>query len=215
LEDRSASRAALLNASIVDDAAIIKSVIIPLFCTTTVLVDAGASVSAAARLASLLQVGGFAGAVAISRVVDRFRFRALAVVYAGAAAAVAGTGFAIHSHTLEALTILAAGFGIVGGQIAANALAAMHYPTALRSTGVGPSEPDVPDQSWGPSSAGCCCSGPRVRSSSFSSRPRPPRSRPWHRLPSMASRVASVERQVSLRRLNVPAKNRLDAARVF
>jgi AAHS family 4-hydroxybenzoate transporter-like MFS transporter len=103
----------------------------------TVLVDAGASVPAAARLASLLQVGGIAGAVAISRVVDRFRFRALAVVYAGAAAAVAATGFAIHNHTLEALTILAAGFGIVGGQIAANALAAMHYPTALRSTGVG------------------------------------------------------------------------------
>ena len=35
------------------------------------------------------------------------------------------------------LTVFGAGVGIVGGQAAANALAATLYPTAVRSTGVG------------------------------------------------------------------------------
>jgi AAHS family 4-hydroxybenzoate transporter-like MFS transporter len=35
------------------------------------------------------------------------------------------------------MAIFAAGFCIVGGQIAANALAATFYPTAVRATGVG------------------------------------------------------------------------------
>jgi AAHS family 4-hydroxybenzoate transporter-like MFS transporter len=35
------------------------------------------------------------------------------------------------------MAIFAAGFCIVGGQIAANALAATFYPTSIRSTGVG------------------------------------------------------------------------------
>ena len=47
----------------------------------TVLNDLGASVSAAAVIGSMLQVGGVVGTFALGSVIDRFSFRALALVY--------------------------------------------------------------------------------------------------------------------------------------
>jgi MFS transporter, AAHS family, 4-hydroxybenzoate transporter len=103
----------------------------------TVLNDLGASVSAAAMIGAMLQVGGVVGTFALGSVVDRFSFRALALVYFVAVFAVGAIGQLGHSATLVTLAIFAAGFCIVGGQIAANALAATFYPTAVRATGVG------------------------------------------------------------------------------
>ena len=103
----------------------------------TVLNELGASVSLSAVIGSLLQVGGVVGVLTLGRVIDRFSFRALALTYAAAAVAVALVGRFGHSVPLSALTIFAAGFCIVGGQTAANALAATYYPTSIRSTGVG------------------------------------------------------------------------------
>jgi MFS transporter, AAHS family, 4-hydroxybenzoate transporter len=103
----------------------------------TVLNDLGASVSAAAAIGSMLQVGGVVGTVALGSVIDRFSFRALALVYFIAVFAVFAIGQVGHSAAWVAMAIFAAGFCIVGGQIAANALAAGFYPTAVRATGVG------------------------------------------------------------------------------
>jgi MFS transporter, AAHS family, 4-hydroxybenzoate transporter len=103
----------------------------------TVLNDLGASVSAAAAIGSMLQVGGIVGTFALGSIIDRFSFRALALVYFVAVFAVGAIGHLGHSVTLVTLAIFAAGFCIVGGQIAANALAAAFYPTAIRATGVG------------------------------------------------------------------------------
>jgi AAHS family 4-hydroxybenzoate transporter-like MFS transporter len=103
----------------------------------TVLNDLGASVSAAAAIGSMLQVGGIVGTFALGRIIDRFSFRALALVYFVAVFAVGAIGHLGHSVILVTLAIFAAGFCIVGGQIAANALAAAFYPTAVRATGVG------------------------------------------------------------------------------
>ncbi|MBR0693546.1 MFS transporter [Bradyrhizobium lablabi] len=103
----------------------------------TVLNDLGALVSAAALIGSMLQVGGVVGTFALGSVVDRFSFRALALVYVVAVFAVGAIGQLGHSAALVTLAIFAAGFCIVGGQIAANALAATFYPTAVRATGVG------------------------------------------------------------------------------
>jgi AAHS family 4-hydroxybenzoate transporter-like MFS transporter len=103
----------------------------------TVLNDLGASVSAAAAIGSLLQVGGVVGTFALGSVIDRFSFRALALVYFVAVFAVGAIGQLGHAATLVAIAIFAAGFCVVGGQIAANALAAGFYPTAVRATGVG------------------------------------------------------------------------------
>jgi AAHS family 4-hydroxybenzoate transporter-like MFS transporter len=103
----------------------------------TVLNDLGASVSGAAAIGSMLQVGGVVGTFALGSIIDRFSFRALALVYFIAVFAVGAIGQLGHSVVFVALAIFAAGFCIVGGQIAANALAAAFYPTSVRATGVG------------------------------------------------------------------------------
>jgi AAHS family 4-hydroxybenzoate transporter-like MFS transporter len=103
----------------------------------TVLNDLGASVSSAAVIGSMLQAGGVVGTFALGSVIDRFSFRALALVYFIAVFAVGAIGQLGHSVIFVTMAIFAAGFCIVGGQIAANALAATFYPTSIRSTGVG------------------------------------------------------------------------------
>jgi AAHS family 4-hydroxybenzoate transporter-like MFS transporter len=103
----------------------------------TVLNDLGASVSEAAAIGSMLQVGGVVGTFALGSIIDRFSFRALALVYFAAVFAVGAIGQLGHSVVFVTLAIFAAGFCIVGGQIAANALAATYYPTSVRATGVG------------------------------------------------------------------------------
>jgi MFS transporter, AAHS family, 4-hydroxybenzoate transporter len=103
----------------------------------TVLNELGASVSEAAMIGSMLQVGGVVGTFALGSIIDRFSFRALALVYFIAVFAVGAIGQLGHSVIFVSIAIFAAGFCIVGGQIAANALAAGFYPTAVRATGVG------------------------------------------------------------------------------
>jgi AAHS family 4-hydroxybenzoate transporter-like MFS transporter len=103
----------------------------------TVLNDLGASVSESAAIGSMLQVGGVVGTFALGSIIDRFSFRALALVYFIAVFAVGAIGQLGHSVVFVTMAIFAAGFCIVGGQIAANALAATFYPTAVRATGVG------------------------------------------------------------------------------
>src|SRR5260221_11857110 len=97
----------------------------------------GALVSSAALIGSMLQVGGVVGTFALGSVIDRFSFRALALVYFAAVFAVGAIGQLGHSVALVTTAIFAAGFCVVGGQIAANGLAAGVYPTPVRATGVG------------------------------------------------------------------------------
>ena len=103
----------------------------------TVLNDLGASVSMAALIGSMLQVGGFIGVLMLGRVMDRFSFGGLAIVYVFAALFIAAIGYSGHSIPLATALIFAAGFCIVGAQTAANALVAHYYPTTMRATGVG------------------------------------------------------------------------------
>jgi AAHS family 4-hydroxybenzoate transporter-like MFS transporter len=103
----------------------------------TVLNDLGSSVSASAAIGSMLQVGGVVGTFALGSIIDRFSFRALALVYFIAVFAVGAIGQFGHSIILVTVAIFAAGFCVIGGQIAANALAAAFYPTSVRATGVG------------------------------------------------------------------------------
>ena len=103
----------------------------------TVLNDLGASVSESVLIGSMLQVGGVVGTFALGSLIDRFSFRALALVYFAAVFAIGTIGQLGHSAALVTIAIFAAGFCIVGGQIAANALAAGFYPTSVKATGVG------------------------------------------------------------------------------
>ena len=104
----------------------------------TVIHDAGIVIEKAIILTALFQVGGAFGSLIMGRLLDRFlSFRVLACAYLSAGVFVFFIGAAGKSVTLLALTILAAGCGVIGGQSSANALTAEFYPTPMRSTGVG------------------------------------------------------------------------------
>jgi AAHS family 4-hydroxybenzoate transporter-like MFS transporter len=103
----------------------------------TVLNDLGASISTAAAIGAMFQVGGILGTFALGTVIDRFAFRALALVYFVAAFAVGAIGQLGNSPVFVTLAIFVSGFCIVGGQNSSNALAAGLYPTSVRATGVG------------------------------------------------------------------------------
>ena len=103
----------------------------------TVVNDLGASVSAAAAVGAMLQVGGIVGTLTLGQFIDRFSFRALALAFLFAAIAIAIIGFSGHSTTFAIFAVFCAGFFLVGGHVAAIALASSYYPTMARSTGVG------------------------------------------------------------------------------
>jgi MFS transporter, AAHS family, 4-hydroxybenzoate transporter len=104
----------------------------------TIISDAGIPVSRAALITAMYQVGGIAGTLLLGRLFDRVSpFLALAFTYLAASVFVLLIGTTGTSIPALVLTVLGAGFCIVGGQIGANALTANSYPTAIRSTGVG------------------------------------------------------------------------------
>jgi AAHS family 4-hydroxybenzoate transporter-like MFS transporter len=103
----------------------------------TVLNDLGASIAMAATIGAMLQVGGVVGTFTLGNFIDRFSFQALALTYLIASIAITAIGFSSHSVPLVTLAVFCAGFCIVGGQIASNALTATYYPTSMRSTGIG------------------------------------------------------------------------------
>ena len=104
----------------------------------TVIHDAGIVIEQAILLTALFQVGGAVGSLIMGRLLDRFlSFRVLACAYLSAGVFVFFIGAAGKSVALLALTIFAAGCGVIGGQSSANALSAEFYPTPMRSTGVG------------------------------------------------------------------------------
>ena len=104
----------------------------------TILKDAGLSTSAAVLAATILPVGGTIGTLAMGQLIDRSSFpRVLIPGFLIAAVAIALIGQSQQMLALLCVAILVAGFCIVGGQPAVNALAASYYPTSLRSTGIG------------------------------------------------------------------------------
>ena len=104
----------------------------------TIMSDADLPVATAIRLTALFQAGGIGGAILLGALLDRsFSFWVLAGSSLWAAVFVVLIGWSGASPVLLAVTITAAGLGIIGGQNASHALAAAYYPIAIRSTGVG------------------------------------------------------------------------------
>jgi len=101
--------------------------------------EAGLNVRQAVMTSSLFQIGGTVGTLLLGRFIDRRQpFSVLAIVYVGAALCVFWLGMNVTGSSLIlSAAIAGAGFCVVGGQIAANALAARAYPTTMRATGVG------------------------------------------------------------------------------
>jgi AAHS family 4-hydroxybenzoate transporter-like MFS transporter len=104
---------------------------------TTHVRELGFAVNIAILIGTLFQVGGVFGTF-FGWMVDRLG-AGLTIVsaYAVGAAAIVCVGLAGANLPVLIITVLLAGFGIIGGQSATNALAAISYPTQIRSTGVG------------------------------------------------------------------------------
>ncbi len=105
----------------------------------TALNQAGMPAQTAIVLGSLLQAGALAGTLLCGAGLDRFGGNAMLVpAYVIGALSIAAIGvFSTSSLLLTTVAVVMAGAGIIGGQTAANALAAGTYPTQIRSTGVG------------------------------------------------------------------------------
>jgi len=105
----------------------------------TLLSGAHIPLSQAAFATMMLQIGGFLGALAIALPLDRHGMLpvvalfVLAVPVVGAIGFVAAQGEAAYLMGIVAL----AGFCTLGAQFGINAISAILYPTALRSTGSG------------------------------------------------------------------------------
>jgi AAHS family 4-hydroxybenzoate transporter-like MFS transporter len=85
-----------------------------------------------------LNLGGVVGAIMLGRLIDRREPTViLGLAYLASAAFIAMLAYAGTNVALLLLAAALAGFGVVGGQIGLNAVAASTYPTAVRSTGVG------------------------------------------------------------------------------
>ena len=104
----------------------------------TVIHNTGVSVRLAVLATALLQVGGVVGTLILARLIDRFlAYPVLAAAYFFAAVFLAAIAYAGSSIALIMALVFAVGFCVVGAQIGANALAALYYPTFIRSSGVG------------------------------------------------------------------------------
>ncbi|QSN61804.1 MFS transporter [Caballeronia sp. M1242] len=104
----------------------------------TVMRDAGYSPGMAVLVGTLLQTGGVLGTLLLGWFIERFGFvRVLLGCFGVGAVCVGVIGGVAHVQMWLFVAVFAAGFCIVGGQPAVNALAGHYYPTTLRSTGIG------------------------------------------------------------------------------
>jgi AAHS family 4-hydroxybenzoate transporter-like MFS transporter len=104
----------------------------------TVVREAGYSISTAALVATVFQIGGMIGTFVLAWLIGR---RGLAPVLTASLAltcgAVALIGQPGLSLALLTAAVFVAGWCVIGSQLGINALAATFYPTSLRSSGVG------------------------------------------------------------------------------
>ncbi len=104
----------------------------------TITSDAGVPVQTAVIIGTLFQVGGVIACLFVGIPIDRFGgYKILPILYALGCVFVIALGQAGLAVPLLMLLTFGAGFCVVGGQNSANAVAAIFYPTSMRSTGVG------------------------------------------------------------------------------
>jgi AAHS family 4-hydroxybenzoate transporter-like MFS transporter len=103
----------------------------------TLLKATGISLKTAALITMMFQVGGTLGAIVLGWLMDRANpHYVLAAAYALAALFIAAIGHVTATPWLVGMVVFLAGFCVSGGQVGANALSAMFYPTECRATGV-------------------------------------------------------------------------------
>ena len=104
----------------------------------TVANQAGYGIGTSVLVGTMEQVAGMIGGFSLGLFVQRFGFvRVLTTCFALGCINIALIGHPGISLTMLFVVVFLAGFGVVGGQTAINALSATYYPTDLRATGIG------------------------------------------------------------------------------
>jgi AAHS family 4-hydroxybenzoate transporter-like MFS transporter len=103
----------------------------------TILQSPTVSRGAAALASVLVQAGGMAGGLLLSRFLDKGGIRPIGIAFTAGIFIVSMIGFAGNSVPLLMLATFGAGCTILGGQTNLNAMSGRFYPTFIRSNGVG------------------------------------------------------------------------------
>lgn len=103
----------------------------------TLIQRSGLSLRGASLITAVFQAGGTVGAIALGRLMDRFKpQRVIGLAYLAAAGFVIAMGITAATPWLMAIAVFGAGVCVSGGQVGTNALTAAFYPTTCRTTGV-------------------------------------------------------------------------------
>ncbi|EKS70215.1 major facilitator superfamily protein [Burkholderia sp. SJ98] len=103
----------------------------------TLMKDAGLTVSAAANVTAMFQIGGTIGAIIVGWIMDKARpAPVISAAYLGGAVCVLGLAWIGALSSSLAVLVFAAGFCMSGAQTGLNAFAPGRYPTVARATGV-------------------------------------------------------------------------------
>ncbi len=103
----------------------------------TLLQSSGLNTSDAGVTASMFSVGGLAGGIALTLVIDRFGALPMVFLFLVGAPLVAAIGLAHLPPLVLGAVIAGAGFCVTGNNFGASAVVGMLYPTAIRSLGAG------------------------------------------------------------------------------
>jgi AAHS family 4-hydroxybenzoate transporter-like MFS transporter len=103
----------------------------------TLMKDAGLSITAAANVTAMFQIGGTIGAILVGWTMDKSRpSLVIAAAYFGGAACILLLSWLGAFSASLAVLVFAAGFCMSGAQTGLNAFAPGCYPTIARATGV-------------------------------------------------------------------------------
>jgi AAHS family 4-hydroxybenzoate transporter-like MFS transporter len=103
----------------------------------TLMKDAGLTVSHAANITAMFQIGGTVGAICVGWLMDKTRpAPVISAAYLGGGLCVLALGWIGAMSSSLTLLVFAAGFCMSGAQTGLNAFAPSRYPTAARATGV-------------------------------------------------------------------------------
>ncbi len=104
----------------------------------TVANQAGYGIGTSVLVGTMEQLAGMIGGFTLGLFVQRWGFvRVLTTCFAVGCVNIALIGQPGLSLAMLFVVVFLAGFGVVGGQTAVNALSATYYPTDLRATGIG------------------------------------------------------------------------------
>ena len=104
----------------------------------TLLAGAKISLTKAAVATAIFQFGGVVGPVSVARPIDRFGMMPILLCFFLGVPIIGGIGYiGLQSNSQLFVLVFLAGFCTLGSQMGLNAITAILYPTALRSTGSG------------------------------------------------------------------------------